>query len=249
MTYRRPVKYTGYGPGQRRVPALVRYQPARGAATARNRMFIARRQRGYVRTGGYFGRFQSAGELKFKDTSLTLSPVLVTSSINDIVAVGEGVGESQRIGRKMTIKKINCRGEVKLNNTGAGATQTNAVRICIVQDTQTNGAVFTGLNLWEADNIESFRNLANTNRFKILKTKEITINTQGGTTLASEDYAATTRRFNFNVACNVPIEYDNSASTGVITSCRSNNVYFLIQAKGATWVDLTGNARIRFTDK
>ncbi len=48
--------------------------------------------------------------------------------------------------------------------------------------------------------------------------------------------------------CNIPIEYDNSATTGVITSMRTNNIGVLLLSRDGAIGIFVSKMRIRYTD-
>ncbi len=237
--YRNP----NYG---RRVSTSWRAPAARSTASA---MVIAPRQRGYVRTGGYYGRFATGGEMKFFDSDVSDAPVGATLTINLLTIIPEGNGESERIGRKITLKRVSVLYEMKLSATTAASSTSETVRCMLIQDTQTNGAAFIAADLLDTDVMSSFNNLANSSRFKILFKQEFSFKAggaapSGAAYIFSEDqkYLRMTKKVN------IPMEYDNSATTGVITSIRSNNLYWCTQATGAT-ITSVGKVRVRYTDR
>ncbi len=206
---------------------------------------------GYTRIAGYYGRFAGRGaEKKFFDTTLggtasTTAGAIVNASLN---IVPEGNGESDRIGRKITIHNIRMRGQLNLFASPASTSGT-IVRVMVYQDMQTNGAAATVGDLLESANWRAYRNLANQSRFVVLLDKVMAISPQAAT-ITSADVIATqnvARVFHFNKKCAIPIEFDNSATTGVITSQRSNNIGVLYIAEAAT-VTLDYICRIRYTD-
>lgn len=205
---------------------------------------------GYDRTSGYYGRYKrtGAGELKFFDTDVNDASVSNAMTINNLTIVPEGNGESDRVGRKITIKKIHIRGTVTLlSGTDMALCSTN-VLCMLVQDTQTNGAAFAATDLLDTDNFKSFRNLANSQRFKVLYKKVYSLKVSGAApTGAALAHGEDIRYINVNKSVNIPIEYDNSATTGAVTTVRSNNLYWVTQATEAS-AGITAGARIRYQD-
>lgn len=208
---------------------------------------------GKDRVSGYYGRFAGpSGERKFKDTGFA-SVINDTTLIQQLTVIPEGNGESERIGRKITLRNIHVKGQLVLSPETLFTTKmSDWVEIYILQDTQTNGALFTGTDLLENDNIEAFRNLANSSRFKVLKKKTFSMNalvgiqtSEGPVTFATGEV---TRAFSMNIQCDIPIEYDNSLTTGVITTVRSNNIYLCaISVEGKCVYG--GTVRLRYSDK
>ncbi len=207
-------------------------------------------QPGYDRTGGYYGRYSGRQpEAKFFNTVVSDAVVTTTMVISNLTVVPEGNGESERVGRKINIKSIHVRGSLTLPSTTTMADTSDVVICMLVQDTQTNGAAFAATDLLDTDGFTSFRNLANSTRFRILYKKIYALKIYGaapsGAALVSGEDV---RAININKRVNIPMEYDNSASTGAIGTVRSNNVYWVTQSSaGISGTALT--ARIRYTDR
>ncbi len=236
------------GYGGRRPFKKHGFQTARGgyagyAFKAPRRMFVPGRDR----TGGYYGRFTN-GELKFLDTVVSDTPITAAMVIQNLTVIAEGNGESQRVGRKVTIKSVHIKGVITLIPATDAANTSDKVFGMLVQDMQTNGAAFTALDLIDTNVIASFRNLANSGRFKVLYKKTFMFNAGGAAPSgAAFVFSSAQRDVNINKKCNIVMEYDNSATTGVITSVRSNNLYWVTQStNGVTNSVLT--ARIRYSD-
>ncbi len=211
------------------------------------------RQRGFVRTGGYYGRYTGANpEMKFLDT--TVDDGVVAASMNvqtALLVIPEGNGESDRVGRKVTIKKIGWRYEVLLPTTAVAADTSDVVRVMMILDKQANGALPTNTIVLEDDDYQSFNNLANSKRFRILMDKSYSINCGSGSgrgttdTLSYGDQVITAQ---WHKNCSIPIEYDNSATTGVITSIRSNNIFVIVGSKSGV-AGFRSKVRVRYTDR
>lgn len=207
---------------------------------------------GYTRISGYYGRFAGAGsEKKFFDTTraavaFSTAGTIANPSLN---IVPEGNGESDRIGRKITITNIRVKGQSSINSqtTSVGST---ICRVMFYVDHQTNGAAATVTEILETGVYNSYRNLANQERFTILMDKSYPMNVLSAT-ITSADVIATqqvAKPFAFSKKCNINVEYDNSATTGAITTQRSNNIGCLIIAEAAT-ATLEYICRIRYTDR
>lgn len=209
-------------------------------------------QRGRVRVGGYYGRFNKRGyrvgrgELKFFDTAPANATISSTGEIpsSSVVPIAQGTTENDRIGRKCTIKKILWRYTLLLP-FGTLQSNTDVVRIILYQDKQCNGATIAALDLLETDEFDSFRNLANSNRFRILMDRVHVLNmpAAGGNGTAIETCSYTMRR-TFNKTCNIPLEFDST--TGALTELRSNNIgVFTISRNGLC--SMVSEMRLRFT--
>ncbi len=231
--------------------ALALYRPfVPPRPVKRRKAFIP----GVDRTGGFYGRYSGrSGELKFLDLQLddaaiaTAGESLSTGSIN---VIAQGVTESQRVGRKCTIKSINWRYVLTLAEADAVGTAPPAdtVRLIMYVDKQCNGATAPVTQILESANWQSFRNLANSGRFNFLMDKTVAMNRNG---LASDGAGVvssngTRKEFTFYKKCNVPIEF--ISTTGAIAEIRSNNIGVLVISFGGV-TSMVGKIRLRFSDQ
>lgn len=204
-------------------------------------------KKGYDRVGGNFGRYSGANaELKFIDLDIDDSSISASGTVfNSVNLIPQGTTESERIGRKCTIKKIGWRFRVHLP---AGTIQTglNTARIIMFLDKQCNGATAAVLNILETADFQSFRNLTETGRFRILMDRTYDMNYSAG-------MGNGTSNDTVGIACsdtlykdvNIPLEF--SSTTGAITEIRSNNIGILtISSLGVC--ALESKVRIRFSD-
>lgn len=215
----------------------------RGAARV-----VQRVDPGYIRSGGFYGRFTGPqAELKFFDTALSFNvdstpEVPATGQLN---LIPQGVTESTRVGRKCTIKSIQIRATL-LNTPGAAATDSGTTYMWLILDKQCNGAaaaftdVFTNVGVQAA-----LPNIANSERFVILKKWTMTFEPKAGVSTA---FNTSRRELDYYRKCNIPIEF--SSTTGAITEIKSNNL-FLIAGSGGTddTVAVGGTCRLRFSDQ
>lgn len=192
-------------------------------------------------------------ELKFFDNTLAanLSTTGAVITGGQLLTIPQGVAQSERIGRKLVVKKIVWNLTFVLNVTGAAATVgCDRMRLMLVQDKQCNGAAATYSTVADgvlsANGVDALRNLDNIGRFNILKNWDIPLNSTAGVSGAWQQYAVCETG---SVTCNIPIEYDNSVTTGAITSIRSNNIFILgCCAATNSGVSVLGTVRIRYTD-
>jgi len=214
---------------------------------------IARRSRGYTRTGGYYGRYgpqaiTGGNEAKFftptQDVStITSAGIIAYISLNRIP---QGVTESTRVGRKCVITKIHLRGRIeKEADANASAAQ---ARVILYMDKQANGATAAVGDILTSASELSYNNLSNSQRFIILKDWFVTLTANGWDSTSSQ-WGEKWAPLKFNKKCNIPIEF--SSTTGAITEIRSNNIGVLaICSANATGdMTLTLSSRIRFSDQ
>lgn len=241
MPKRKYSSYVGAGAarGRKRVKYALKMTP---------RAMIPAKYRGYLRTGGSYGRFSGgpAGELKFFDTaiSFTADATGEVPATGQLCLIPQGTGESARIGRNVVIKSIQLRLGADFVPGGAANASTN-LNLYVMQDTQANGAaagvtdIFTGTNLTSA-----LINLDNSQRFKILKKIRMNLTSAAGVTTA---YNSVNKTIDYFRKCHIPMDF--SSTTGAITEIRSNNVFLVAGSSDSDdLIAVTGNARVRFSD-
>lgn len=206
---------------------------------------------GRTRTAGYYGRFRQGGELKFHDITYSQVNVSSTGHVKDSInEIGQGVTESTRIGRKCNITSIHWRYSLKLSEGAGAATPRDGdiIRIILFVDKQANGATAAVTDILETANYQSFRNLANSGRFMILKDCQHVVNVLTlGQNTSSTVFANSEvlKEFIYNKKCNIPLEFDNT--TGALTELRSNNIGVLLISKNND-INLNSKFRLRFSD-
>jgi len=195
----------------------------------------------------------SAPELKFFDTDLSFT-VDFTAEIpatGQLALIPQGDTQSTREGRQCIITSIAIHGTMILVPS-TGATASDVVYLYLILDKQCNGAapavadanvgIFTSANLAQAN-----RTLSNASRFVVLKKWVHKFNAAAGVTTA---YNNDITPFECFKKCNIPMEYDGSASTGALTTIRSNNIFLVAGSAGGSddLVTVTGTCRLRFMD-
>lgn len=257
---------------RRRYSAKRRASTSRSALVAKGRMPVP----GYTRTSGSWGRFSgNPGELKFHDIHVTETGFLAVGAVRPVIsstAIGIAAGTSpqERVGRKCTIKSINIRGRVKCASSGDFAQACDNVRMILFQDTQANGSVPLVTDLLASTNYNSFNNLDNKQRFRVLAEKTFSINQQAGGAYgynggysvpaaasgnqagysvpadsAQLQVAECTRQFSFFHKCSIPLEF--SGDTGHDNELRSNNIWLLMISEEQR-ANYEYRCRVRFTD-
>jgi len=203
---------------------------------------------GYTRTGGAYRRaLPSAGETKFNDSTFNQTTATGGANISFVGAVTgvslclvpQATTDITRIGNKMFLKNIRIKGRVTLPT----ATTFDQVRIILYKDMQTNGAAAGVTDLLASADENSFLNMNNTGRFKVIKDKIIDLNPVIG--VSSTSNTPYVRQFKMNHKANCRIDY--SSNTGAITELRSNNYAVLVISTNGL-ATITGIARITFTD-
>ncbi len=187
-------------------------------------------------------------ELKFfdldvDDTAIAATGTIASSSLN---LIAQGTDENERIGRKVTIKSVFIRFEVRLPTQTQGANASDVARIIVYQDKQANGAAATVLGILESANYQSFNNLTNRKRFRTLmdRTYDL-VAAAGGGDGTTEDYGQVIISDTLFKKVNIPIEFN--ATVGAITELNSNNIGILTISRTGL-AAYASKVRIRFTD-
>lgn len=207
---------------------------------------------GYDRTSGFYGRFSGRNsEYKYFDTALSFQ-VDTTGEVpatGQLVLIPQGVTESSRVGRKCVIKAIQMRFTLAPSQT-IGQWM---CRICLVLDKQCNGAAAAITDVFTSNGFTPYLNLANSQRFVILKewvmsgSATATTTADNWASLGNTVYYSPPRYKKFYKKCNIPIEY--SSTTGAITEIRSNNIFLTaVGFLADDGVTVSGTCRVRFSD-
>ena len=213
-------------------------------------------QRGFLRVGGFYGRYSGRNaELKFFDTLKAQTSVTETGTVLDdsVNHIAQGVTEENRVGRKCTIRGLHFKGTYN-NTVSTVLSATNqSVRIVIVVDKQTNGTAVTVADVLEDvtefNGYNSYRNLANSQRFKVLMDRRFNIRIPAVAQTAAGTFSTYLNEYKweFNKRLNLPIEF--SGTTGAIGEIRSNNIAIFAICRDATTRPEVGyTCRVRFSD-
>ncbi len=216
----------------------------------------APKRRRVVSVSSFYGRSSGSkpGEQKFHDLDIDDAIVAAAGAIaeDSAVVIAQGNTESQRIGRKLTIRRIHWKYDISMPQAANAADPPagDIVRIILYQDKQTNKATAAITDVLESADYQSFYNLANTGRFRILMdrshaTVQQLAQTDGTNTAA---YALTPKNYTFNKVCAIPIEYDNSSTDGAITSQTSNNIGVITISRSGV-AGFFSKMRLRYSDQ
>lgn len=234
--------------------------------------------RGFTRKGGlYTGKFTRTRELKYLDTptpanwSHPASDMTAGVIFPTICVVKQGSSATERIGRKIFIKRVQAKLKIHLLNyqdaTGTGDMSNQRVRILMYLDKQANGAAATVTTLLANSTIagglvrpeiHSWRNMEHVDRYRILYDKVHTIAyTASGRTSDSENdldnvLVSNIKSLSFGKNCNIEILY--SLGDGILAEIQSNNIgMLLLTEEGGVFgkrnnLVVEGMVRIRYTD-
>ncbi len=244
-------------------------QSRRRSTAARRQLVSARRRRGIpkivlvrqprsrlnVRTGGYMGLEMKFADIETDQDAFATTWAAMEDATNDSVSgVAQGDGESQRDGRKYWIHSIHIRCTVEATAIEAQTAPLADLkgRICLVWDTQTNGAQLVATDVFDGgltDDTLAFRNLQHVKRFRILWDKKFRLVrnnvAQGGIDLFATNRAVTSIMvYDKNFAKPIPVICQ--ATTAVIAAISDNSLH-IIGVANSTSALLNMQIRIRFT--
>lgn len=195
---------------------------------------------------------QVSGEMKYFDTERVATAIAactttwVAGTILDPVTFNTlcvpvvGAAINQRIGREIKVLKIKLRGHIIIGAQSAQNVADNAshFRMMLVQDMQTNAAQMTSAQLMTDQaagetTINSFQNLNNFGRFRVLKDKIFSIgnaNLAGSPTTGDLVQSGIKRPFKMNVKfakfpCRVRF---NATNGGTVADIIDNSFHFII---------------------
>lgn len=217
-----------------------------GGAATRNKLLVVP---GITRSAGAYGRFnasRSSGlkpEKKFLDQNIT-GPMDATAENTYLTTIVQGDGPSNRDGKSCTIKSIEWKGTLTSGYlSGASTNGRTIVTLYIIQDTQTNGALASVLDVFTSTDLTlACMNLYNTGRFKVLMKKVIALNATAGVTTAIIDQI---KYFQMFKKVNIPLVF--TSTTGAVSEARSNSIFCCAGALGSDDViNLDSTVRLRF---
>ncbi len=237
-----------------RIRKAQRYQRAAGWRVTAGMAGAANR-----RTGGYMSM-----EKKFVDfrvdndafTTIWAGGEMEDATALSVSATAQGDGESQRDGRVYYIHEVYVTGTVNIAASESQAAPNADVvcRLAMVWDKQTNGAQLNAedvfLTVAASDDIDSYRNLQQVQRFSVLQDKKIripvanTVTNEGAANLFSN--GAIVVPFKMSYKFRVPLKVTCSGTTAAIASITDNSIH-IIGTATATTAQLSYTSRCRFT--
>lgn len=189
--------------------------------------------------------------------------------VSNLTPIGQGPGESQRIGRKVVVRNIRIRGRLGMDFKDDNATVPNGARIRVVlyvdhqntgsssvvnYDTMFDTSSGTGPTkppLSDALKINAFLKIENQNRFTILYDKWHVLNRQNLTVLTGGNFAASAyeKNLKINKFCSIPMEYlGATGDQGELTSNCIGCSFWVEEGLDDEATTFEGVCRIRFDD-
>lgn len=189
-----------------------------------------------------FNRFVASKETGYVDLAVANYPMDTTGSVTLLATIAQGTAVTQRVGKKVVIKSIQCRGQAY-----AGTTATlNDCAYMLVYDKRPTGALPAVTDILVSAASNAFNNDANSGRFRILKRMDFRL--VGNSTTPVVDSASADADFFLVVN---QIEVFKAAGTGAIADIEEGAIYLVTvgnQAAGNTAAILSVAFRTRFID-
>lgn len=200
-------------------------------------------------------RYRSSLEKKWFDTTIAATTMdsagtILSSSIN---LIDEGNGVSEMAGRKVIITRIQMRATlVNVNDadTIGNLNNTSKYRLIIALDRQCNGASPTVLGLLTSANINSFNNLSQSRRYKIMKDECGVISSEILYNTSTTSPTAATKKQDVYVylKCWLPIMFsEQQGANRVIGEVISNNLWVMGFSDNSN-ITVAYTCRVRFQD-
>lgn len=214
--------------------------------------YTGTRRAGYstvARTRGVYAK----GETKYFDSLKTITAIAASTNwtgteydpdvvpvanCNTLFAPTQGAGINQRIGKSVKVYKIRIHGEIQCpaqtNQTVKDAA--SVVRIALVQDMQTNSTQAQGEQVFTPPTtatatlaVESFQNIDNFGRFKVLKDKHFILeNPSAAFDGTNIEQAGLIKRFKWTVKFRKPVEVRfNSTNGGTVADIVDNSWHIM----------------------
>jgi len=192
--------------------------------------------------------FQKGGgvEKKWIDTAATLLVTTVgTGAITLLNGLTQGTTSVTRIGSRIEVKSVHFKYNFQ---SGAASTGTTPIRIKIVYDKESNGALPVATDIMASDQIDGHNNLYTAGRFITMYDQTFNPVTGPSGTAAGGGQAQLCEGY---VKCNLPTKYLNS-NFGDYRDISSGAIYVIAWSNGTAFggagFDGIANFRIRYTD-
>lgn len=194
-----------------------------------------------------FFRLQRAykNEMGFVDLAAATYPMDTTGSVTLLNTVAQGAAVTQRVGKKIVMKGLQCRGNMFNNSTGLW----NDAAFMVVYDKRPTGALPTVTDILVSASSNSMNNDANAGRFSILKRHDCVL--LGNTTAAANltDLSVVDSTWWLDLKSK-PVTY-KAAGTGAIGDIEEGALYLVTigsAVAGTTAAAAQLAFRLRFID-
>lgn len=186
-----------------------------------------------------------AKEKGFVDTNLAAYACDTTGSVTLLNTVAQGASVNQRVGKKIVMKGLQCRGYIN-NGTTASV---NDIAVLIVYDKRPTGALPAVSDILVSANANSLNNDANAGRFRILKRVDDVLCGNAAAAASYLDSMYKPMDWWLDLKSS-PVVY-KAAATGAIGDIEEGALYLVTvgnTAAGTAAANLSAAFRLRFLD-
>ncbi len=186
-------------------------------------------------------------EYKFADEEKNDSVVLSGGEVqNQIFVVPTGDTDQSRDGKKITITSIFIRFQFTLPSNLSFGDTFDTLRVILLIDKQANGALPAVSQILESPDIQGFRNLDETHRFRTLLDRTWNVVSKSGAFNGSvTHFGGDIINYQFYKKLNLPILYNDDS--GLIATITSNNIVMMFISNSQLG-GIKSNIRIRYLD-
>lgn len=220
----------------------------KSAAAARAVVASSRYYRRYGNRGNRFGLQRALGmakELGYVDVGTATYNLDTTGSIALLNTVAQGAAVTQRVGKKILLKGLQCRGQCYNNNTATF----NDIAFLIVYDKRPTGALPAVTDILAAATSIAMNNDANAGRFSIIKRVDDMLTGNNAAAASYLDNMAKSADFYLPLK-GLQTTY-KAAGTGAIGDIEEGALYLVTvgnNAAGTAAATMQVNFRLRFVD-
>jgi hypothetical protein len=135
-------------------------------STAKRSKFYARTTQSYpvYKTVQSYVPKAYSKELKYDSNNLTITNLLNTGHVVNLLSIANGAGPSERIGQSINLHSFRAKFRITAANNNSG----NCISVSIVYDKQTNGALPAITDIFNTTDPVSLPNQSNLGRFSVL---------------------------------------------------------------------------------
>ena len=185
---------------------------------------------------------RSSKELGYVDFADQTYAGNTTGTIVLLNTIAQGAGTSQRVGKRVVLKSLQCKGHMTQDSGGT----VNTASMIIVYDIRPTGVVPAITDILAINSSAGFPNDANSDRFRILKRVDYTLcGTSAGTTGNSG------RELNFYLKLKDLPQVFKAAGTGSIGDIAEGAIYCVTtgyEAAGVNDINIFAAFRLRYMD-
>lgn len=184
-------------------------------------------------------------EKKVIDTAEAAYACNTTGSVTLVNGCAQGTDFTNRVGRKYTNLSVQMQGKIHPVDTTTGSTK---CRVMLVFDTQPNGALPSITDVLTASTSNSFMNLNNRDRFKVLCDHNVVVGAVSD--VATQAFAMSPTVHNVSFYKKISLETINDGTSAAIGDIQSGSIFLLtIGDQGAgLGASFVGAIRVRFAD-